>query len=518
MRALFLATALSFSSSYARIHSLPEDTHAFPKFSVSFLNGHPLLNETAERWLTQGLRGGQQEFLDQPWSPGGHNSPTSRKGIGSGDTSSDTPPTPIPSDPTSYVATNYTLQRMRMGPQNSYLCFIPKPSDAASHRTQEEQVDDDQTPARTWSLLQPLSGTCLYHRQGWFTYSYCHNKDIRQFKELAQPQARLPAGTYSPEEDPEWESYTLGRAPRSSEEPGVDLTVAERNAEATNLELAKNAGSRYLVQRWGDGTICDKTGKPREIEVQFHCSMVMTDHILFVKETKTCSYVLVIHTPRLCGEPGFRSTRDASEEALIRCREIVRELPPAVSNAVAQAHWPLPSGDTPVKESKRKAVPQSIDISASGAAAAVEAAPKAKVPLYGSGSRWVKMGSAAGKGSVKKTQEEGVYEDLINKALDALNQDTRFDGAGRDAKAVMAEIDGDGQLVIEYEDYGDDLPADNMQATANRIMEALRAAGYDVQRTEIPKQRGKKDKEKKKGKKESSKRNSNSWFGGRFEL
>lgn len=49
------------------LHSLPEDTYAFPKFRVSFLNGLPVLNETAERWLREGLRGGELEFLDRPW-------------------------------------------------------------------------------------------------------------------------------------------------------------------------------------------------------------------------------------------------------------------------------------------------------------------------------------------------------------------------------------------------------------------------------------------------------------------
>ena len=51
--------------------------------------------------------------------------------------------------------------------------------------------------------------------------------------------------------------------------------------------------------------------------------MTMTDTIMFVKETQTCHYVLHIATPRLCGEPGFRSHRDAHEEAYIRCREVV---------------------------------------------------------------------------------------------------------------------------------------------------------------------------------------------------
>jgi len=100
--------------------------------------------------------------------------------------------------------------------------------------------------------------------------------------------------------------------------------VNDELALANNLELARQgAGQRYLVQRWGDGTVCDKTGRPREIEVQFHCSMTMTDTILFVKETRTCEYVLVIHTPRLCGEPGFKSRLEQMPEAAIRCREVL---------------------------------------------------------------------------------------------------------------------------------------------------------------------------------------------------
>src|ERR1700733_13956554 len=40
------------------IHTLADDLYAFPKYRVTFLNGLPLLNETAERWLREGLLGG----------------------------------------------------------------------------------------------------------------------------------------------------------------------------------------------------------------------------------------------------------------------------------------------------------------------------------------------------------------------------------------------------------------------------------------------------------------------------
>lgn len=45
--------------------SIPEDPYAFPKYRVSFLNGFALPNSTAQRWLADGLAGGEQEFLSK---------------------------------------------------------------------------------------------------------------------------------------------------------------------------------------------------------------------------------------------------------------------------------------------------------------------------------------------------------------------------------------------------------------------------------------------------------------------
>lgn len=91
---------------------------------------------------------------------------------------------------------------MKLGPDSEYICLIPPSPDAPVHLPEEQQ--EEATPAQSWSLLQPLSGKCLYvrasvflaplvhadntcqHRQHWFTYSYCHNQDIRQFRELPQ--------------------------------------------------------------------------------------------------------------------------------------------------------------------------------------------------------------------------------------------------------------------------------------------------------------------------------------------
>lgn len=78
--------------------------------------------------------------------------------------------------------------------------------------------------------------------------------------------------------------------------------------------------------------------------------MATTDTIAFVKESKTCAYVLVVHTPRLCGEPGFM-TKDAGEQASISCREIV-------SGALPDRSEPafLSAADHPLQKPRRKPV------------------------------------------------------------------------------------------------------------------------------------------------------------------
>jgi len=163
--------------------------------------------------------------------------------------------------------------------------------------------------------------------------------------------------------------------------------------------------------------------------------MESSDHVLFVKETKTCSYVLVVHTPRLCGEPGFKSRRDAGEEAQIRCREVV--------DMKSEEQMQLPTTDHPVKIPLRKTVLP---------------APKA-----------VPKGEKI-DGSMSKDKEKA-FDDLLRKTLDILvNDKNKKAHAGKGRREEQEEI------VLEFED--DSL--EEMNAESDRLVEALRAAGYDV--------------------------------------
>jgi hypothetical protein len=99
----------------------------------------------------------------------------------------------------------------------------------------------------------------------------------------------------------------------------------------------------------------------------------MADNILFVKETRTCSYVLVIHTPRLCGQPGFKSQLDLAETALIRCREVVASTPDQNREQAT-----LPEADSPMKAPLKSA----------------QSAPKSRVSKNGKGEEGDKSATA----------------------------------------------------------------------------------------------------------------------------
>ena len=90
MRLCFLLATCLLPASARLLHSLPDDTYAFPKFRVAFLNSLPVLNETAERWLKEGLSGGELEFLDKPWRDTAHSS-SQLKEIGAGEPHDHTP-------------------------------------------------------------------------------------------------------------------------------------------------------------------------------------------------------------------------------------------------------------------------------------------------------------------------------------------------------------------------------------------------------------------------------------------
>jgi protein OS-9 len=219
--------------------------------------------------------------------------------------------------------------------------------------------------------------------------------------------------------------------------------------------------------------------------------MTMTDSVMFVKETKTCHYVLVVNTPRLCGEPGFKSRVDQRDEALIRCRQVVD------AATLANADTSLPEADHPFHQ-RRGPVSGAPPLDAAETPAGVAA----ETDGDGASQRANEQQPGA-KDSTSPVDHHG----LLRRALEAIlqkaatNPEANGAGAGAGAGAaprVVVEDVGDGEMVIEFisevemdEDDGSDNGRRRAVDDISRLMDskafedALREAGFDVRDEEV---------------------------------
>lgn len=214
-----------------------------------------------------------------------------------------------------------------------YFCIIPIVEPLLKNETSEaearaaEQKELARATDRGWELLQNLEGDCLYFVSGWWSYSFCYNSEIVQFHQLP-PQPGKPL--IPPTRDPTTKQFVLGKAKAAQQSKEdewgneIDVHQGGKHGKPPKTELQVKGDTRYLVQRMEGGTTCDLTGKPRRVEVQYHCNPHVTDRIGYIKEVTTCSYLMVIYTPRLCTDAAFMPTKENKANEIV-CRVIVPE-------------------------------------------------------------------------------------------------------------------------------------------------------------------------------------------------
>lgn len=213
--------------------------------------------------------------------------------------------------------------------ERRFLCQVPAvESNKTSNVSETNSVSHAKELARATShgleLLSDLDGSCLYFLAGWWAYSFCYGKEAQQFHPL-QPRRGVPL--YPPRPDPNMPVYVLGEYPPLDEAQQVRRRRSEKSGKQNTKALARlesKGDMPYLVQQLGRGTKCSLTIKDRRVEVQFHCDPKAADHIAYIKETTTCQYLIVIHTPKLCHDEAFLPPQRDDVHA-IQCREILSE-------------------------------------------------------------------------------------------------------------------------------------------------------------------------------------------------
>ena len=143
---------------------------------------------------------------------------------------------------------------------------------------------------------------------------------------------------FPPVEDPTTPSYILGRFGEkrvnrhrlpaggigSALDGGLSAEEGEGEGSTTTIQAKGSASSRYLSQKLSGGTTCDLTGAPRRVEIQFHCHPQSADRIGWIKEISTCSYLMVVYTPRLCNDVAFLPEREERAVEIV-CRDVLKE-------------------------------------------------------------------------------------------------------------------------------------------------------------------------------------------------
>ena len=217
---------------------------------------------------------------------------------------------------------------MNMAPHR-FLCSIPfiqqSPSEneTATELAKAEEAREMTRAAETgWSLVAQPSNQCLYFMSGWWTYSFCNNREVVQYHAMSSTPRGQP-----PKRDPHDPEYVLGRVPTI---PASAAKNTDPDHDPVPAELQYNGDQRYLVQKLEGGTICDLTGRARTIEVQYHCVPGMKgDKISWLKEVTICAYVMGVNTGRLCNDVAFMPAR-SNQANPISCKLIADAKPSAL--------------------------------------------------------------------------------------------------------------------------------------------------------------------------------------------
>ncbi|KAG5365661.1 Protein OS-9-like protein [Yarrowia sp. B02] len=246
---LFKSLALVASSSLAAAFNIGDDLFADPQFTVQF-----------------------------------HNRPLRRSDVQGG---------LLPShDPVYGHPLGYEMMQFN---GTNHICGIPEVTTTkSSKKEQEGELSPAEARERALELMLPLLGDCLFYEQGFFSYRFCYGSGVVQY--------RRHGDNYFPRIYP---------PPQAEDSPTFVLGSFEKD-DTTNT-VTSAGGIPFLAHRLRSGTHCTLTGANREIEVQFVCDKtVQHDQILWIKEKRTCNYVMQVGTPRLCRDMRFQPPPDES--------------------------------------------------------------------------------------------------------------------------------------------------------------------------------------------------------------
>lgn len=139
-------------------------------------------------------------------------------------------------------------------------------------------------------MLGTLEGACAHRTKGWWTYEWCHRREVRQYHQVNSKR------------EPNWSLGSYSRSEGGSEDSPAD-------AVASTVDVFDIGGQR-----------CDETEQGRVARVSFSCCEeeklsrkndrrpaakkssrnAIRATLSSIRETQLCEYSIVVCAPSLC--------------------------------------------------------------------------------------------------------------------------------------------------------------------------------------------------------------------------
>ncbi|XP_006004013.1 endoplasmic reticulum lectin 1 isoform X1 [Latimeria chalumnae] len=144
--------------------------------------------------------------------------------------------------------------------------------------THISKLTDDQL------IKEFLSGSyCFHGGVGWWKYEFCYGKHVHQYHEDKESgKTTLVVGTWTMEDHIEWAKKNVARSYQLREDGTQKVKV--------------------VSHFYGNGDVCDLTGKPRQVIVKLKCKESESPHAvtIYMLEPQTCQYILGVESPVIC--------------------------------------------------------------------------------------------------------------------------------------------------------------------------------------------------------------------------
>ncbi|XP_053206119.1 endoplasmic reticulum lectin 1-like [Panonychus citri] len=121
---------------------------------------------------------------------------------------------------------------------------------------------------------------CLHGGTDWWKYEFCYGHKIEQYhEEKGEKKSKILLGKWNLENH-------------------IDWLIKNPNRKPNKQKTLKQVSHHY-----GNGDVCDLTGKPRQVEVKLKCAFLGGDPesvSLYLIEPKSCEYILGVESPLIC--------------------------------------------------------------------------------------------------------------------------------------------------------------------------------------------------------------------------